>query len=535
MHTMSWEVICKDKICGGLGIKKLNVMNDAFLMKVGWKIIEKPDNLCSKVLISKYGRGKDLRREICARDGDSILWKELTRLWKDLEGGFSWQVGNGREARFWLDNWGVQDTPLINYIDLSMPMNRLSDKVEDLTLNNGNWNMNYLESLLSKDLCLSVSTEVPPNHNNSDDKVVWGLQSNGCFSVKSDYIHKINKFPKIPIFKIIWQLAVPERVKILIWLLVHNRIPNRELCNTWFGGYAWCDICPSLVESSLHVFRDCPPAVDLWNSMIDYNCLDSFYEMSLSQWVESNLNNLFTSCYNFTWNRIWSMGVWHLWYWRNVMVHNRGFRRPIRPAEIIKQELSNFDQGISLLHPHITEQHQNNNLIIWEKPTENWTKLNCDGSLKTHPYRAGCGGLLRNSNGSWIHGFYRHLGHCSILKAEAWAVLEGVRMAELRGVEKLEIESDSSLVVKAVNDPESSPVEIFGIVRNICVILENFADWKFKHIWREANLCADSLASLGADMRNSDGAVFFDVPPASLRLLLLKDGLGLGMMRGART
>lgn len=79
-------------------------MNDAFLMKIGWKIIDNLDNLCSQVLIGKYWRGKDLRREISVKESDSILWKDLARLWNDMGNCFRWCVGDGREARFWLDN-----------------------------------------------------------------------------------------------------------------------------------------------------------------------------------------------------------------------------------------------------------------------------------------------------------------------------------------------------------------------------------------------------------------------------------------------
>lgn len=534
MHTLSWEVLCKNKECGGLGIKRLNEMNDAFLMKVGWRIIDKPDNLCSRVLTSKYGRGKDLRREISSKESDSILWKELSRLWTVMEGCFRWQVGNGKDTRFWLDNWGVKDSPLINYIDLSIPMNKISDKVGDLVLGNGSWNMSYLDNLMSKDLCLSLCSEIPPMENSSDDKIVWGLQSNGSFSVKSAYNYRINNSHRFPIFKLIWRLDVPERVKIFIWLLAHNRIPTRELCNTWFGGFAWCEICPSSVESSLHILRDCPPAIELWNSLVDFNCLDNFYALDIKNWVESNLNNLFSSSCNFTWNKIWSVGVWQLWYWQNALVHNRDFRRPTRPAEIIKQTLFNFDQGINMLQPQIEKHEQRNNLIIWEKPYVSWVKLNCDGSLKLDPRRAGCGGLLRNSGGSWIRGFSRHLGNCSILKAEAWAVLEGIRLAEQCGVVKLCLESDSALVVNAINDPSNCPVEVFGIVRRARMMLESFDDWSMKHVWREANLCADFLANMGADRRDNGGMVVFETPPPDLSLIVLNDVLGLGLLRGSR-
>lgn len=80
MHSVSCDMMCKSKGEGGLGIKKLTNMNDAFFMKLGWKFKVNLDNICSQVLIGKYGRGKDLRREISVSSGDLCIWKEIGRL-----------------------------------------------------------------------------------------------------------------------------------------------------------------------------------------------------------------------------------------------------------------------------------------------------------------------------------------------------------------------------------------------------------------------------------------------------------------------
>lgn len=119
---MNWDVMCRNKRNGGLGIKRLIHMNDAFIMKIGWKIKVNPDNICSQVRMGKYDRGNDLRREISVSNGDSCLLKEIARLWDVLNINQRWCVGDGREASFWLDNWGVDEFPLINYLNSSIPM-----------------------------------------------------------------------------------------------------------------------------------------------------------------------------------------------------------------------------------------------------------------------------------------------------------------------------------------------------------------------------------------------------------------------------
>jgi len=76
-HLINWEVCCLPKGDGGLGIRNQKQMNEAFLMKMLWNMINKPDDLWCKVLYSKYGRNKDLRVAITSHPYDSPLWKAL--------------------------------------------------------------------------------------------------------------------------------------------------------------------------------------------------------------------------------------------------------------------------------------------------------------------------------------------------------------------------------------------------------------------------------------------------------------------------
>jgi hypothetical protein len=43
---------------------------------------------------------------------------------------------------------------------------------------------------------------------------------------------------------------------------------------------------------------------------------------------------------------------------------------------------------------------------------ENWVRLNTDGSSKDNA-KAGCGGLIRGSDGEWLGGFSKFIENCS--------------------------------------------------------------------------------------------------------------------------
>jgi hypothetical protein len=55
--------------------------------------------------------------------------------------------------------------------------------------------------------------------------------------------------------------------------------------------------------------------------------------------------------------------------------------------------------------------------IVWQCPKEGWLCLDTDGASQGEVI-AGCGGILRNSNGQWFDGFLKNLGRCNAYLAE---------------------------------------------------------------------------------------------------------------------
>lgn len=59
-------------------------MNKALLMKIGWGILDSPNSLWIKVLISKYGvNNNDLPSSLPTKHG-SPLWKAVGNVWKEV-------------------------------------------------------------------------------------------------------------------------------------------------------------------------------------------------------------------------------------------------------------------------------------------------------------------------------------------------------------------------------------------------------------------------------------------------------------------
>ena len=56
--------------------------------------------------------------------------------------------------------------------------------------------------------------------------------------------------------------------------------------------------------------------------------------------------------------------------------------------------------------------------VRWSKPLLGWFKLNTDGASLGNPSKVGGGGLIKDSEGRWIRGFSRSIGHATSVMAE---------------------------------------------------------------------------------------------------------------------
>lgn len=82
--------------------------------------------------------------------------------------------------------------------------------------------------------------KIPLPRSQQEDKVVWGFDKKGEFSVKSGYqlALKLN-FPDDPsrsnsnssLWKSLWTLDLPEKIKIFMWKASKNILPTAE--NLW--------------------------------------------------------------------------------------------------------------------------------------------------------------------------------------------------------------------------------------------------------------------------------------------------------------
>uniref|UniRef100_A0A2N9FTH8 RNase H type-1 domain-containing protein n=1 Tax=Fagus sylvatica TaxID=28930 RepID=A0A2N9FTH8_FAGSY len=130
----------------------------------------------------------------------------------------------------------------------------------------------------------------------------------------------------------------------------------------------------------------------------------------------------------------------------------------------------------------------------------------------------GGGGVIRNHLGDWVGGFSRAIGVTTSVQAELRALKDGLNLAIDFGILNLEIEMDSLVAVECVNSISTPNVFFSTIVTDCRSLMERFEKCSLKHIFREANGCADLLTKAGYN-QNPDFISFPNAPAYVLEAL----------------
>ena len=97
-----WDVICRPKDQGGLGVENLEVKNRCLLSKWLYKLAAETDATWAQLLRNKYMHSKTLS-QVTVRPTDSPFWKGIMRVKATFFNRTRFIVGDGNSTRFWDD------------------------------------------------------------------------------------------------------------------------------------------------------------------------------------------------------------------------------------------------------------------------------------------------------------------------------------------------------------------------------------------------------------------------------------------------
>ncbi|CAN1786029.1 Putative ribonuclease H protein At1g65750 [Linum perenne] len=383
----------------------------------------------------------------------------------------------------------------------------------------------YLKNT-GNDVVMQVVGMSPPVERLGKDALVWGLEADGRFSIRSAYLmfSDDDTSRSEPFWWHIWGWKGPSKIKHFLWLASHNRLlTNEERGRRHLTNQVLCHRCSSHTESISHVIYECDFSMQVWRnvfpSMIEaraaYRDFGSWWKAMLMD-KDSNIK--------------FGIIALNLWKARNRLIFEGANQSSIELSEQCKYwinlVLSSWKTcQLGREAPGLARQTQ---LVAWRPGDEGWFILNTDGSRYTHSGSTAIGGLIRNDQGKFVHAFTANLGDCSITRAEICAIVQGMKLAWDLGIRKLLIQSDSTAAVAILlRDDTNHQHAILAL--EFQELKSRSWDITITHVFREANCGADYLANLGHSY--CFGFHLFSQPNSTLAHWLRFDLIGVASPR----
>ncbi|CAA0828653.1 Unknown protein [Striga hermonthica] len=267
--------------------------------------------------------------------------RAIAHEWPNVVKGARWLVGNGRSARFWLDPWLGSLGPLSSIVVNVPPSEFCNATVAELVSGSGEWRWDLLHGLLPASILIRLAATLPPREMEDSNRLVWGFSPDGRFTMKSAYnslLQSVNE-PQLPLWKIIWRVMAPQRVRIFYGLLATSGcLPMLSEFGSIFQDEG-CDFCGGR-EMILHVLRDCTFVKNLWKRLVPTGLGEDFFALPLRRWLTQNLaKSRLGSCSN--WGGLFSVVTWRAWAWRNDRLCNgRSLGCEERRVEVLSRAAS---------------------------------------------------------------------------------------------------------------------------------------------------------------------------------------------------
>lgn len=457
IHWFSWDKLCLPKASGGLGFRNLEGFNQALLAKQIWRILCVPDSFVARVLKGKYFANSNVL-QASVGNKPSFVWRSL--MWgRDLLcKGLRLRIGSGLLTSVFDDPWIPSDF-CFRTITLK-PIFGGDMKVHEFIGADGCWNIAKLNDFLWEEDVHKILT-IPLGVSGGPDRWIWHFNPTGMFTTKSAYRlsqHGLVSESSIidpaieKWWKFLWKACIPSKVKLFMWRFYHNILPSLDnLHRKNIISSPWCFLCRKNRETMNHTFFGCQRAKSIWDAILpQVRSFGVSYSVSTSNFLVSAASSLNDGDFE-----LFAVTCWALWIDRNSMFHGKKVFDVNLRAEWISKYLYDFRRSQKkVVVPAASNLLESPPVCsCWSPPLPCSLKINSDAACDPRGGRTGIGVVVRDEKGKMVIAKSSlKMGGLDPLSAEAYAMLVGLRSAIDFGLNNLWVESDSQLLVKAINE-----------------------------------------------------------------------------------
>ena len=392
--------------------------------------------------------------------------------------------------------------------------------VAELKHNDGKWNEALVRAMFIRDDAEAILA-IPESEEGLPDKLCWHFSKDGEFSVKSGYrlamaaspidrnrASSSSSEPTSAWWKTLWRLSIPPKVKIFIWRVCKGWIPVRTvLARRGITPDTCCPLCIGGPETITHSIWGCRWSQKVWDISSFGDLVSGFRGDDVISFFITAMENIEVSKLDF-----FLVLVWEVW---NHMNNVSAGKNKWDPSELVEWAGGFLDEyrRANLLPPSALKERQRTPKT-WQPPPPGIFDVCVDAAVGEGRFGTGC--VLRDYRG-WVVAseiMSKDVGFSPPL-AEAYAILEGLRLAEEVGIDSIEVKSDCLAVVNAIMKNEAPSTELGTILESIKVRRTNFVNFNISFLPRSCNVAAHNMARYALKV-NSTSRWLGLVPPCAM-------------------
>jgi len=284
-------------------------------------------------------------------------------------------------------------------------------------------------------------------------------------------------------------MKCPLKTKILSWFLLSGKALTWDvLCSRGREGPGRCFLCKLSGESNYHIAVECPFTQSVWSIIEIHLKLNNI-------WHGDTLSECFKNwCSSPDVVSVKSLPIivlWFIWNARNRLCFEDLYTTPAQVSSSSLGLIKNFPQ----ISPVVSIRS-----IFVESIDQSFAWGYFDGSAAGDPLICGAGGIVFLSD---IHSvsFKAGLGLGTNNYAEICALKLLLKLTRMYNLDKIQVFGDSQLVINwATGKYRLQNTELAVILQDVHCLADSLDYVSFKHIYRERNFKADSLAKAGGSI-----------------------------------
>ncbi|GJU66528.1 putative reverse transcriptase domain, reverse transcriptase zinc-binding domain protein [Tanacetum coccineum] len=229
---VAWDSVCKPKLEGGLGIRRLDDFNIALMATHIWSIITHKESLWVKWIHSYKLKGRSFWDVPCLGDV-SWGWRKLIQI-RPLIRPFIWnKINNGKLTSMWFDKWHdlcpIRD--MLTIRDITRSGFGLADSVSDC-ISNGHWRWppDWLDRIpgLSSILVLNLIVGY-------DDVRLWRDSQGNLkpFSVAYAWDSVRLRADVVDWYHLVWFPQCIPKHAFHLWLVAKQKLKTQDRLRQW--------------------------------------------------------------------------------------------------------------------------------------------------------------------------------------------------------------------------------------------------------------------------------------------------------------